>query len=171
MVLFLFFFSFLFFFYPTFGFAWGKGRKRWGRENRWGDIVLTICPLVDRVGAVPRQRRVQFFPQYIELVLQIDKEHIGVARGPPRVTAHARVAVVPVEDLLLGPFVRAVGPAHGVERGRILPVPQVDADGLVGAVGRRRRLSGDWGVAVGGVAVEAAVPAGLEADVGVVHGL
>ena len=143
-----------------------EGGRKW-----WGDILLTVCPLVDRVGAVPHQRRVQFLPQYVELVLQVDKEHICVARGPPRVTAHARVAVVPVEDLLLGPFVGAVGPAYGVERGRVLPVPQMDADGLVGAVGRRRRLSRDRGVAVGRVAVEAAVPAGLEADVGVVHGL
>ncbi len=47
----------------------------------------------------------------------------------------------------------------------------MDADGLIGAVHRGRRLPGDWGMFVGSVAVEATVPASLEADVRVIHGL
>ena len=149
--------------FPKLTFAWRKGKSV--------GSSLTVCPLIDRMGTVSRQRRVQFLPQYVEFVLQVDEKHICVARRSPGITAHAGVAVVPIEDLLLGPFVGPVGPAHGIKGGGVLPVPEMDADGLIGAVGRSRRLPGDRGMAVGGVAVEAPVPASLEADVGVIHGL
>ena len=97
-------------------------------------LSLTLCPLVDRVGAVASECRVQFLPQYVEFVLQVDKKDICVACRSPRVTAHAGVAVVPAEDLLLCPCLVAVGPAHGVESGRVDGVPEMDADGLIGAV-------------------------------------
>lgn len=47
----------------------------------------------------------------------------------------------------------------------------MDADGLIGTVPCSRGLSRDWGMVVGGLAVETTVPAGLKADVGVVHSL
>ena len=47
----------------------------------------------------------------------------------------------------------------------------MDADGLIGAVHRGRRLPGYWGMIICGVAVEATVPASLEADIRVIHGL
>lgn len=135
-------------------------------------VSLTVRPCVDRMGAVAHDRCVQVFPQYIDFVLHVDEEHIRVAAGTPRVAAHACVAVVPVERLLLGPGIVAVGPAHGVERGGVAGVPEVDADGLIGTVpGTAGGLPGNGRVVIGGVAVETAVPAGLEADVGVVHGL
>ena len=52
------------------------------------------------MGAVTRDRRVQFLPEDVELILQVDEEDICVACRSPRVTAHARVTVVPVEGLL-----------------------------------------------------------------------
>lgn len=81
------------------------------------------------------------------------------------------MAVVSVEGLLLCPGVVAVGPAHGVESGGIAGVPEMDADGLIGAISSTRRLSRDWGMAVSRVAVETTVPASLEANVWVIHGL
>ena len=45
--------------------------------------MLTFGPLVDRMSAVADQSRVQVFPQYVDLVLQVDKHHIGVAPGTP----------------------------------------------------------------------------------------
>ena len=47
----------------------------------------------------------------------------------------------------------------------------MDADALVGAARCGRRLPRDWGVLVGGIAVEATVPASFKPNVGVVHGL
>lgn len=123
------------------------------------------------MGAVAHDCRVQVFPQYVDFVLQIDEEHIGVAAGTPRVATHARVAVVPVEGLLLCPEIVAIGPTHGVEGGGVAGVPEMDADGLIGAVPCTRGLPGNGGMVVVGIAVETAVPAGLEADVGIIHGL
>ena len=123
------------------------------------------------MGAVNRDRRVQFLPEDVEFVLQVDEEDICVACRSPRVTAHARVAVVPVEGLLRLPCVVAVGPAHGVESRGVGGVPKMDTDGLIGAVHRGRRLPGNWRMIVSGVAVKATVPASLEADIGVIHGL
>lgn len=140
-------------------------------EGFTGSSSLTLCPCVDRMGAVAHERRVQVFPQYVDFVLQVDQEHISVAAGTPGVAAHAPVAVVPAEDLLLGPCVVAVGPAHGVESGGVAGVPEMYADGLVGAVPCTRGLARNWGMIVGGVAVETTVPASLEADVGIIHGL
>ena len=68
------------------------------------------------------------------MILQVDEEYICVARRSPRVAAHATVAVVTVEDLLLCPGVVAVGPAYRVESGGVHAVPEMDADGLIGAV-------------------------------------
>lgn len=42
---------------------------------------------------------------------------------------------------------------------------------MIGAVTRSRGLSRDWGMVVGGVAVETTIPTGLEADVRVIHSL
>ena len=81
------------------------------------------------------------------------------------------MAVVPVEVLLRRPGVVAVGPAHGVEGCGVGGVPEMDADGLIGAVASGCGLSGDGGMVVSGVAVEATVPTTLEADVGIIHGL
>ena len=81
------------------------------------------------------------------------------------------MAIVPVESLLLCPRIVAVGPAHGVESAGVAGVPEVDADGLVGAIPGARGLSGDWGMVIGSVAVETAVPACLEPDVRIIHGL
>lgn len=47
----------------------------------------------------------------------------------------------------------------------------MDADGLIGAVTRSHGLSRDWRMVVGGIAVETTIPAGLKADVRVIHGL
>ena len=47
----------------------------------------------------------------------------------------------------------------------------MDADGLIGAVPCSRGLPRNRRMVVGGVAVEATVPAGLEANVRVIHGL
>ena len=47
----------------------------------------------------------------------------------------------------------------------------MDADGLIGAVTRSYGLSRDWGVVVGRVAVKTTIPAGLETNVRVIHGL
>lgn len=123
------------------------------------------------MGLVAGEGCVQLFPEDVDFVIHVDEEHICIACGSPRVTAHARVAVVPVEDLLLRPRVFAVGPTHRVESGAVHGVPEMDAHGLIGAVRGGRRLPGDGGMLVGGVAVEAAVPAGLEADIRVIHGL
>ena len=103
--------------------------------------------------------------------MQVDEEDICVACRSPRVAAHARVAVVSIEDLLLRPRIVAVGPTHRVESGAVHSVPEVDSDGLIGAAHCGRRLPRDWGVLVGGVAVETTVPAGLKPNVRVVHGL
>ena len=46
-------------------------------------LSLTVRPLIDRMGAVARERRVQVFPQYVEFVLQVDEEHISGAAGTP----------------------------------------------------------------------------------------
>ena len=81
------------------------------------------------------------------------------------------MAIVSAEGLLLCPGVVAVGPAHGVESGGIGGVPEMDADGLIGAISCTRRLSRNWGMVVSGVAVETTVPASLEANVWVIHGL
>ena len=135
------------------------------------ELSLTVCPFVDRVGFVAGERRVQFLPQDVDLILQVDEEDICIAGRSPGVTSHARVAVVPAEDLLLCPIIVPVGPTHRVERGAVHGVPQMDAHGLIGAVRGGRRLPGDRGMLVGGVAVEATVPASLEADVRVIHGL
>ena len=86
-------------------------------------VSLTIRPCIDRMGAVAGDGRVQFLPQDVEFVLQVDEKDVGVARRTPRVAAHAGVAVVPVEYLLLRPRVIAIGPAHGVESGRVDGVP------------------------------------------------
>ena len=115
--------------------------------------------------------RVQFLPEDVDFILQVDEEDICVACRSPRVAAHARVAVVSVEDLLLRPRGVAVGPTHRVESGAVHSVPEMDTDGLIGAAHCGRRLPRDWGVLVGGVAVETTVPASLKPNVGVVHGL
>ena len=81
------------------------------------------------------------------------------------------MAVVPVEGLLRCPGVIAVGPAHGIKGCGVGGVPQMDADGLIGAVPSGCGLSGHGGMVVSGVAVEATVPTTLEADVGIIHGL
>ena len=47
----------------------------------------------------------------------------------------------------------------------------MDTDGLIGAVTRSRGLSRDWGMVIGGVAVKTTIPAGLEADVRIIHSL
>ena len=120
---------------------------------------------------VARDRGVQFLPQDSEFVLQVNEEHVCVAGGSPRVTAHAGVAIVPVEYLLLCPEVVAIGPAHGVESGGVFGVPEMDADGLIGAIHRSRCLPRDGGMVVGGIAVEAAVPASLKAHVWIIHRL
>ena len=60
-------------------------------------------PLVDWVRGVAFERRVQFLPEDVDFVIQADEEDICVACRSPRVAAHARVAVVSVEDLLLRP--------------------------------------------------------------------
>ena len=60
-------------------------------------------PLVDWVRGVAFERRVQFLPEDVDFVFQVDEEDICVAGRSPRVAAHARVAVVSVEDLLLRP--------------------------------------------------------------------
>ena len=120
---------------------------------------------------VALERRVEFLPEDVDFILQIDEEDVCVARGPPRIAAHAPVAVVSVEDLLLRPRSVAVGPTHGVESGAVHTVPEVDADRLIGAAHCGRRLPRNRGVLVGGVAVEATVPASLKPNVGVVHGL
>ena len=123
------------------------------------------------MGAVARECRIEFFPQYVDFVLQVDEEHIRGAAGTPGVAAHARVAIVSVEALLLGPRLVAVGPAHRVETGGVAGVPEMDADGLIGAICCGRGLPRDGGMVVGGLAIETPVPARLEADVGIVHGL
>ena len=81
------------------------------------------------------------------------------------------MAVVSIEDLLLRPRIVAVGPTHRVESGAVHSVPEVDSDGLIGAAHCGRRLPRDWGVLVGGVAVETTVPASLKPNIRVVHGL
>lgn len=45
----------------------------------------------------------------------------------------------------------------------------MDADGLIGAIPCSGGLPGEWGMIIGGVAVETTVPASLEADIGVIH--
>ena len=81
------------------------------------------------------------------------------------------MAVEPAEGLLLCPCVVAVGPTHGVESGGVAGVPEMDADGLIGAIPCRRGLPRNWRMVVVGVAVKTTVPASLEANVGVCHGL
>ena len=117
------------------------------------------------------ERCVEFLPEDVDFVFQVDEEDIGVACGSPRVAAHASVAVVSVEDLLLRPRIVAVGPTHRVESGAVHSVPEMDTDGLVGAAHCGRRLSRDGGVLVGGVAIKPTVPASLKPNVRVVHGL
>lgn len=81
------------------------------------------------------------------------------------------MAVVSVEGLLVCPRIVAVGPAHRIKSSGVAGVPEMDADGLIGAVPCGRGLSRNWGMVVSGVAVETTVPASLEADVGIIHGL
>lgn len=81
------------------------------------------------------------------------------------------MAIVPIKGLLLRPQIVAVSPTYRVEGGGVAGVPEVDADGLVRAVPCGRDLPRDWGMVVGGIAVETTVPASFEADVGVIHGL
>ena len=139
--------------------------------NLWDLSLTNGCPLVDWVRGVAFERRVELLPEDVDFVLQVDEEDICVACWSPRVAAHAPVAVVAVEDLLLRPRVVAVGPTHRVESGAIHTVPEMDTDGLIGTGACRRRLPRDGGVLVGGVAVESTVPASLEPNVRVVHRL
>lgn len=81
------------------------------------------------------------------------------------------MAVVPTKGLLFCPCLVAVSPAHGIESGSVAGVPEMDADGLIGAVPRNRGLPRNRGMVVGDVTVETTIPAGLEADVRVIHGL
>ena len=81
------------------------------------------------------------------------------------------MAVVSVEGLLLCPSLVAVGPAHGLESGGVAGVPEMDSDGLIGAISGTLGLPRNGRMLVGGVTVETAVPAGLEADVRVIHRL
>ena len=66
-------------------------------------VSLTGCPLIDWMRGVGIECCVQFLPQDVDLILQVDEEDICITCRSPRVAAHARVAVVSVEDLLLRP--------------------------------------------------------------------
>ena len=115
---------------------------------------------------------IQIFPQYVDLVLQVNKEHVSIAPGAPRVAANACVTVITVECLLLCPCCVAICPTYRVEGGSVARVPKMDTNGLIRTITcARGSLPWDWTVVVCGVGIETAVPASFESDVWIIHRL
>ena len=129
----------------------------------------TLHPLMHRMLRRNLVRRIQILPQHIDPLLQIHEKHIGITPRSPRVTSYPRMPIIVLKLLLLGPDTISIDPRDTIKSRRVGRIPEMYTDRLVCIIASivlpRNRT-----VFVFDIGVKAAVPTGLQADVGVGHG-